>query len=102
MNIKIVTQKVLKSEGEKKPVALFAIIIDNSFAVHNIRLYKSNGEYTVRFPFFYDEKAEHGKQIKDYVHPVNQEVRDALTKQLATAYETFLSDAEKHEAEAEE
>lgn len=60
------------------------IVIDDAFAIHNIRIVKleGNNDYSLSFPSIKKTK----NYYKDICHPINQEARDMITKKVVEEF----------------
>ena len=72
MNITSVNMKKVENEGRVK--ALASITIDDSFAIHDIKVVESNGRTFVAMP----SKRNSNGEFKDIAHPINNETRAKL------------------------
>ena len=77
---------VKNSEGRLKAVA--SIIIDNVFAVHDIKILERTDGYFIAMP---SRKTPDG-EYKDIAHPINSETREMLSDLIL---KTFYSELEK-------
>lgn len=89
MKISDIRIKLINTDGALKGLA--SITLEDSFAVHGIRIFQKTDELYIVMP---GKKASDGT-YKDIVHPVNRETRAAVTAAVLKAY-----DAAKIAAEA--
>ena len=87
LNITDIRIRKVNAEGGKlKTVA--SIIIDDCFAVHDIKIVEGEGGNFIAMP---SRKLPSG-EFKDTVHPINTETREALRDRILAAYEESLKD----------
>lgn len=72
MQISDIRIRLIKKESKLKAVA--SIIIDNAFAIHDIKIIENNKEYFVSMP---SRKTSEG-DYKDIAHPINSETRNMV------------------------
>lgn len=72
--------------NEEKLKAYVTIIIDNCFVVRDLKVISGNTGLFVAMP---SKKRKDG-QFKDIAHPLNNETRDNMEKQILEAYEAEL------------
>lgn len=80
MQISDIRVRLVKKEGKLKAVA--SIIIDDAFAVHDIKIIENNNEYFVSMP---SRKTGEG-DYKDIAHPINSETRNMLSEMILKEY----------------
>lgn len=80
MNITSVNMKKVENEGRVK--ALASITIDDSFAIHDIKVVESNGRTFVAMP----SKRNSNGEFKDIAHPINNETRAKLEEVIYEKY----------------
>ncbi len=91
MNITEVKIRLLKKdEGKLKAVA--TVIIDDCFAVHDIKIIENDNSYFISMP---SKKLPYG-DYKDIVHPLNNETREILSNAILTEFHTAFENAEKN------
>lgn len=71
--------------GKLKAVA--TIIIDDSFAIHDIKLIDGKDGIFVAMP----SRKSHEGYFKDIAHPLNSEVRNYVCTTILDAYKHFVS-----------
>lgn len=80
MQISDIRVRLVKKDGKLKAVA--SIIIDNVFAVHDIKIIESNKEYFVSMP---SRRTQEG-DYKDIAHPINSETRNMISDLIIKAF----------------
>ena len=85
MNITSVNMKKVENEGRVK--ALASITIDDSFAIHDIKVVESNGRTFVAMP----SKRNANGEFKDIAHPINNETRAKLEEVIYEKYNELQS-----------
>jgi stage V sporulation protein G len=75
---------VKKDDGKLKAVA--SIIIDDCFAIHDIKIISGSDGNFIAMP---SRKTPDG-EFKDIAHPINTETREMIRKKVLEAYETAL------------
>lgn len=88
MQISDIRIRLVKKDGRLKAVA--SIIIDNAFAVHDIKIIENNNEYFVSMP---SRRTQEG-DYKDIAHPINSETRNMLSELILKEY--FRKQAEEN------
>ena len=78
-----VTNVNLKKVEENGAVKAYAtIILDDSLAIHNIRLIEGKDKLFIAFPSHKDKN----EVYHDYVHPIVSELRKAIEKAILDKY----------------
>ena len=78
-----VTNVNLKKVEENGAVKAYAtIILDDSLAIHNIRLIEGKERLFIAFPSYKDKN----EAYHDYVHPIVSELRKAIEKEILDKY----------------
>ena len=77
---------VKKEDGKLKAVA--SIIIDDCFAIHDIKIISGNDGNFIAMP---SRKTPDG-EFKDIVHPINSETREQIKNIVLKAYEEALTE----------
>ena len=78
-----VTNVNLKKVEENGAVKAYAtIILDDSLAIHNIRLIEGKERLFIAFPSYKDKN----EAYHDYVHPIVSELRKANEKAILDKY----------------
>ncbi len=81
-NIRLITHS---ETGKLKAVA--TIIIDDSFAIHDIKLIEGRDGIFVAMP----SRKNHEGYFKDIAHPLNSEVRNYVCTTILDAYKHAIS-----------
>lgn len=80
--MKITSVNVKKIEKENSRLkGIASIVIDDSMAIHNIRIIKGDEKLFIAMPSY---KAN--EKYFDYVHPINQETREYLDQTILNEY----------------
>ncbi len=77
---------VKKEDGKLKAVA--SIIIDDCFAIHDIKVISGNDGNFIAMP---SRKTPDG-EFKDIAHPINTETREFIKNKVLAAYEKALKE----------
>lgn len=87
MNITDVRIRKIKADtGKLKAVA--SIIIDDCFAIHDIKIIEGNEGTFIAMP---SRKTPDG-EYKDIAHPINTETRELIKESILTAYQKILDE----------
>ncbi|MEG1663518.1 MAG: septation regulator SpoVG [Clostridia bacterium] len=87
LNITDIKIRIVKKEdGKLKAVA--SIIIDDCFAIHDIKVIAGAEGNFVAMP---SRKTPDG-EFKDIAHPINSETREAIRDKVLAAYEVTLAE----------
>ncbi len=81
--LEITEIRITKVEGDEKLRAFAAIVIDGCFLVGDLRVVEGEEGYFVSMP----SKRKRDGSFKDIAYPLNNEVREALERQILLAYE---------------
>lgn len=81
--MKITNVNVMKVEESGRLKAIASILIDNEFAVNDIKVIKGNNGLFLAMP---SRRTING-EFKDIAHPINQETRDKIQKAVLEQYE---------------
>ena len=84
-------------EKEGKMKAVVSITIDNEFVVHEIKVMEKPEGLFIAMP-----RRKKGERYYDIAHPINQEVRDKLTKAVLEKYEEAEDPEPVEKTEAED
>ena len=84
MNITDVRIRKMTKEGNMKAVA--SVTLDNEFAIHDIKIIEGDKGLFIAMP---SRKTPEG-EFRDIAHPISQEVREVLQKEILEAYEKVL------------
>ena len=79
--------KIRKTFDEGNLKAIASVVLDNCFAVHDIKVIQSNGKTFVAMP---SRKSEDGA-YRDIVHPMCADVRSSFEEEILGAYERYLA-----------
>lgn len=85
MQITEVRVRTTKNGGKIKAVA--SILIDDVFAVHDIKIIEKNNDYLVSMP---NRKTPDG-EYKDIAHPINSETRDMIADAIMKEFKKKLN-----------
>lgn len=87
--MEITSVKVRKFEKEgSKMKGLASVIIDDCFAVHDIRIIEGDNGLFVAMPSRKVTGTEDSEvKFKDIAHPINKEAREMFEKKIFEAYE---------------
>lgn len=81
--MEITSIKIQKSERDNSRMIGYAeIVFDNCLKVNGIRIIRGDEKIFAAMP---NKKMQDGK-YKDYVHPINEELRNKIDKALEDAY----------------
>lgn len=90
---------VRRSEREGRRIRGYAsVTIDNAVAIHDIRILDGDNGLFIAMP---SHKIPSG-EFKDYVHPINQEVRTMFEKAIFDEYNRVVEEESKEEESKEE
>ncbi len=81
--INITDVKVIKTEGNFRVKGIASITIDDSFAVHDIKIIETQEELFVAMP---SRRTPTG-EFKDVAHPINAKAREIIQKAVLNEYE---------------
>ena len=79
--------KIRKVIQEGRLRAVVSLTLDNSVAVHDIRLIQGEDRLFVAMPCRRDEKG----RFRDIVHPIHTEIRNEIENRVIEAYNSTLS-----------
>ena len=86
INITDVRVRIVKQHEEGKLKAVASIIIDDCFAVHDIKIISGNDGVFIAMP---SRKTSEG-DFKDIAHPINTDTREVIKEKVLEAYEEEL------------
>lgn len=86
MNISDIRIRMVKKEDSRLK-AVASIIIDNAFAIHDIKIIEGNKDYFVAMP---SRKTPDG-EYKDVAHPIDSETRNQLSDAILKAFKAESS-----------
>lgn len=81
--INITNVKITKVEGNMRVKGIASITIDDSFAVHDIKILESQKGLFVSMP---SRRTPNG-DYKDIAHPINAEAREIIQNAVLNEYE---------------
>ena len=81
--INITNVKITKVEGNMRVKGIASITIDDSFAVHDIKIIETQEELFVAMP---SRRTPNG-DYKDIAHPINAEAREIIQNAVLNEYE---------------
>ena len=79
--------KIRKTFAEGKLKAIVSITIDNSLAIHDIRIIHGTDRLFAAMPSRKDENGIY----RDIVHPIDNETRDEFERIILAAYEDYIA-----------
>lgn len=88
--MRITDVKIRKRTAEGKMKAVVSVILDDSFAVHDIKVIEHDGRLFAAMP----SKRMADGAYRDIVHPINQQTRDLFQRKIM---EEYRRDAEQTE-----
>ena len=92
MQITSVSVRKIEKEGSKMK-GIASVLIDDSFAIHDIRIIEGNNGLFIAMP---SKKATDG-EYRDIAHPINSETREGIQKIILESYEHALSEPDNAE-----
>ena len=95
MTITDVRIRKIATEGKMK--AIVSVTFDNEFVVHEIKVMEKPEGLFIAMP-----RRKKGERYYDIAHPINQEVRDKLTKAVLEKYEEAEDPEPVEKTEAED
>ena len=95
MQVTSVTVRKIEKEGSRMR-GIASILLDDSFAVHDIRIIEGDNGLFIAMP---SRKTATGG-YRDIAHPINQDVRDRITKAVLDKYDE-IKDLEPAEPKTE-
>ena len=81
--INITDVKIIKTDGNFRVKGIASITIDDSFAVHDIKIIETQEELFVAMP---SRRTPTG-EFKDVAHPINAKAREIIQKAVLNEYE---------------
>ena len=82
-SLEITEVKIRRLFNDGRLCGLVSIVIDDSIAIHDIRIINGPERVFVAFP----SRRESDGTYRDIVHPLNSTVREVIEKAIMTAYE---------------
>ncbi len=89
--MQITEVKIRKLSEEGKMKAIVSVILDECFAVHDIKVVEHEGRLFVAMP----SKRMPDGEYKDIVHPINQETRTVFHEKIMEQYKQALIEKEQ-------
>lgn len=96
--MKITDVKIRKLFSEGKVRAIVSIVIDEDFAVHDLKVIEGNERPFVAMP---NRRAADG-HFQDVAHPLNGETREMIEGTILTAYNRAVKEAARGDATGSE
>ncbi len=92
--MEITSVKIFKAKKRGPVLAYANVILDNYFIIRGITLLET--EKTGRFISMPSRllRTDNKRSYRDVCHPLNNTVRDELTKNIFTAYDNFIETEE--------
>jgi len=87
MKIQISDIRIRKIMNKDKLCAVVSLTINESIAIHDIKLVQGEERMFVAMPSKRDKKGTY----HDIVHPLNAEVREYLEQEILNAYDDYVS-----------
>lgn len=81
--INITDVKIIKTDGNFRVKGIASITIDDSFAVHDIKIIETQEELFVAMP---SRRTPTG-EFKDVAHPINAKAREIIQKAVLNEYQ---------------
>lgn len=78
--------KIRKTMHEGRLRAVVSITIDNSIAIHDIKLVQGDERMFVAMPSRRDENGT----FRDIIHPISSNVREEIEEKILSAYQTYI------------
>lgn len=78
-----ITQKV--GEGKSRVKGIASVLLDDSFVIHDIGIIERDNGLFIAMP---SRKLKNGR-YRNIVHPINQETRDMLEKEIIDVYNSM-------------
>ena len=79
--------KIRRTFSEGKLKAIVSVTIDNSLAIHDIRIIHGTDRLFAAMPSRKDENGIY----RDIVHPIDNETRDEFERIILAAYENYVA-----------
>lgn len=83
-----VTDISIKLIDNEKVKGIVSVVFDKSFVVHNIKIIKNKDKMFLAMPSRKNSKGI----FKNYCHPINSELRNAMEQAVMDKYNKMLSD----------
>ena len=92
--MEITSVKVYKKDKEgSRMKGIASVLLDNSFAVHDIRIIEGDDGLFIAMP---SRKTTTGG-YRDIAHPINSDVRAMFEKEILAAYENAEDESDEEE-----
>ena len=78
--------------GNERLKAIVSITLDDSVAVHDIKVISGNDRLFVAMPSRRDESGIY----RDIIHPISESARKMIESQILTAYKDYITKAEAY------
>lgn len=85
MNISDV--RIRKTMNEARLRAVVSLTVDNSLAIHDIKIIQGDERLFVAMPSRRDDAGN----FRDIVHPISPEAREELEQEILSVYHSFIS-----------
>ncbi len=85
MNISDV--RIRKTMNEARLRAVVSLTVDNSLAIHDIKIIQGDERLFVAMPSRRDDAGN----FRDIVHPISPEAREELEQEILSVYNSFIS-----------
>lgn len=85
MNISDV--RIRKTMNEARLRAVVSLTVDNSLAIHDIKIIQGDERLFVAMPSRRDDAGN----FRDIVHPISPEAREELEHEILSVYNSFIS-----------
>lgn len=82
--------KIRKTMSEARLRAVVSLTVDNSIAIHDIKVIQGDERLFVAMPSRRDENGS----FRDIVHPINPQVRETIEGEILEAYNDFISQSQ--------
>lgn len=79
--MQITDVRIKKNDNEGVLKAMASVVIDDAIVIHNIKLLDNGKGFFISMP---SRKSDKG--FVDYVHPINQEIRNQLQNAIIEEY----------------
>ena len=96
LTMQITDVRLRKVNSENRMKAVASVTFDNEFVVHEIKVMEKPEGLFIAMP-----RRKKGERYYDIAHPINQEVRDKLTKAVLEKYEEAEDPEPVNKTEAE-
>ncbi len=79
--------KIRRLQDDTKTLKAYAsIVIDDSLAIHDIKIIEGGNGYFIKMPSKKDKNGE----FKDIVHPINNELRNTMSNAILDQFNKTL------------